>query len=270
MTTSSQLRHGLFLPPFDELADPRVLADTARLVEDRGWDGLFLWDHVMRPEVRPVADPWIALAAIATVTERIRIGPMITPVVRRRPQVLARQTVSLDVLSRGRLVLGMGLGVDSGRELSAFGEVVDVRDRARILDEGAQLLCDLWSGEEVDHRGPHFRAESVTFLPRPVQRPRIPIWFAARSPAHAPLRRAARYDGLFPIEVGPDEIVDMLAFVAAERGGLDGFDVATTDAGGRDPAPFRAAGVTWWMTGIDPPATTEDVVAMAEAGPPRA
>jgi alkanesulfonate monooxygenase SsuD/methylene tetrahydromethanopterin reductase-like flavin-dependent oxidoreductase (luciferase family) len=266
---SSGLRHGLFLPPFDELADPRALAELARLAEDRGWDGIFLWDHVMRPEVRPVADPWIALAAIATVTDRIRLGPMITPIVRRRPQILARQTVSLDVLSGGRLVLGLGLGVDSGRELSAFGEVLDDRERGRILDEGARLLCDLWSGVEVDHDGPHFRADGVTFLPPPVQRPRIPMWFAARSMARAPLRRAARYDGLFPIEVGPEQIAEMLAFVRLERGGLDGFDVATVGAPGTDPSPFAAVGVTWWMTSFWPPTTVDDVARVAEAGPPR-
>jgi alkanesulfonate monooxygenase SsuD/methylene tetrahydromethanopterin reductase-like flavin-dependent oxidoreductase (luciferase family) len=262
------MRHAMFLPPFDELADPRALADIARLVEDRGWDGLFLWDHVMRAEPRPVADPWIALAAIATVTERIRLGPMVTPIVRRRPQKLAREAVTLDVLSRGRLVLGLGLGVDTGRELSGFGEVVDPVERGRVLDEGVDLLCRLWSGEEVVHDGPHFVADHVTFLPTPVQQPRIPLWFATRSMARAPLRRAARHDGIFPIEVAPDQIAEMCAFVASERGGLDGFDVATTNAGGDDPARFAAAGVTWWMWGFEPSATVDEVAAVVEAGPP--
>ena len=104
-------RFGLFVPPFGELADPRVLADVAAHADAAGWDGFFIWDHLQyRAPVRAVADPWIALAAIAERTERVRIGALVTPLARRRPQVVARQAATLDVLSGGRMVLGAALG----------------------------------------------------------------------------------------------------------------------------------------------------------------
>ena len=263
------MRHGLFLPPFDDLADPAELVELAVGIEAHGWDGLFLWDHVNRPDPpRPVGDAWILLAAVAQATSRIRLGPMITPLARRRPQRLARETVTLDHLSGGRLVLGVGLGVDTGRELSAFGEIVDPAARGRLLTEGLDLLCDLWSGEPVDHDGEFFTARGVQFLPTPVQRPRIPIWLAARTLNDAPLRRAARFDGLFPIELTPDQIADVLGRIASLRGGLDGFEVASGGDPGDDPSPYAAAGVTWWMTGFDPGATVAEVGRVVEAGPP--
>jgi alkanesulfonate monooxygenase SsuD/methylene tetrahydromethanopterin reductase-like flavin-dependent oxidoreductase (luciferase family) len=274
------VRHALFVAPFGELADPAVVLDLAATAEARGWDGLFLWDHVLRPATDPqdIADPWILLAAVATVTTTLRIGPMVTPVVRRRPQKLAREAVTLDHLSRGRLTLGLGLGVDSGRELSAFGETVDARERGDVLDEGAELLCALWSGERVDHHGARFTADDVAFLPRPVQRPRIPLWFAARGDARRPLRRAARYDGLFPIEMDRDTLARALDLVAVERGGLDGFDVAVRVRPGSGPADARTEagvplaelaglGATWAFHAFGASERAGDVLEYATAGP---
>jgi alkanesulfonate monooxygenase SsuD/methylene tetrahydromethanopterin reductase-like flavin-dependent oxidoreductase (luciferase family) len=152
-------RRGLFIAPFDELVDPRLLAELAARAEERGWEGLFLWDHVRyRPPVSAVADPWVALSAIASATTRLRLGPMVTPLSRRRVHKLARETVTLDHLSRGRLVMGVGLGSDRSNELGPFGEVVDARERARMLDHGLDKLSEYWAGE---------------FQPLPVQRPRI-------------------------------------------------------------------------------------------------
>src|SRR3954447_17090939 len=153
------MRRALFIPPFDDLADVRLLAELAAEAERAGWDGLFLWDHVLRPDPpRRVADPWIALPAVAAATDRIRLGPMITPIVRRRPQKLAREVATLDHLSGGRVTLGLGLGVDTGRELSAFGEITDTVERGDVLDEGLALLRSLLSGEPVDHHGRYFTA----------------------------------------------------------------------------------------------------------------
>ena len=274
------VRHALFVAPFGELADPAVVLDLAVTAEARGWDGLFLWDHVLRPVTDPqdIADPWILLAAVATVTTTIRIGPMVTPVVRRRPQKLAREAVTLDHLSGGRLTLGLGLGVDSGRELSAFGETVDARERGDVLDEGTELLCALWSGERVVHHGTRFTADDVAFLPRPVQRPRIPLWFAARGDARRPVRRAARYDGLFPIEMDRHALARALDLVAAERGDLDGFDVAARVVPGPGPADARteagvplaelaALGVTWAFHAFGASERAADVLEYAAAGP---
>src|SRR5918996_3575707 len=178
------MRRGVFLPIFDELADPATLAVRA---EARGWDGVFLWDHVLyRPPVAAVTDPWIALAAIAAATDRIEIGPMVTPLARRRPWIVARQAVALDHLSGGRFVLGLGLGLDtSGGELSRFGEEIDDRRRAVMLDEGLDVLTGLLSGEPVDHDGDAYRIDGARFLPTPVRPGGMPIWLAARWPRGA-------------------------------------------------------------------------------------
>ncbi|XKK38623.1 LLM class flavin-dependent oxidoreductase [Nocardiopsis sp. ARC36] len=242
------MRRALYLPPFGELAHPGVLADLAVLAEEAGLDGVFLWDHVVRPlnPGLPVCDPWIALAAMASRTGRITLGTRVTPLSRRRPQVVARQSVALDQLSGGRFVLGVGLGGDNGGELGRLGEVTAARDRAKMLDEGLDLLRRLWSGEEVHHEGPHYRVDGLRFLPPPVRRTGIPVWVAARSAKEAPLRRAARFDGLCP-EVPPEELREMLAVVAEHRGGLEGFEVAAGGPPGEDPEPYREAGATWWL-----------------------
>ncbi len=174
-------RRGIFVAPFDELADPRLLARLAAEAEERGFDGFFLWDHVnYRPPTSALADPWVALAAVADATERVLIGPLVTPLSRRRVHKLARETVTLDLLSGGRTVFGVGLGSDNNGELEPFGEVVDPRERARLLDDGLDRLVEFWGGE---------------FEPRPLQRPRIPVWVAARWPntqADAPRRALGR------------------------------------------------------------------------------
>ena len=263
------VRHAVFLPPFDEFADPRLVAETAVAAERNGWDGLFLWDHVLRPDPpRPVGDPWVALGAAAMVTDRIRLGPMVTPLVRRRPATLARECVSLDVLSRGRLTFGAGLGVDTGRELSAFGEVLDASDRGRVLDEGLDLLCALWTGEQVHHRGDAFLADGVTFLPVPVQRPRIPIWLAARTTNRAPLRRAARYEGVFVIEQTPDSLSGLLDVIVEHRGSLDGFEVAVPVRSAAELEPWESVGATWAMWVVEPGESPERVRALVSARPP--
>lgn len=265
-------RFGLFVPPFGELADPRVLADVAAHADAAGWDGFFIWDHLQyRAPVRAVADPWIALAAIAERTERVRIGALVTPLARRRPQMVARQATTLDVLSGGRMVLGAALGRDqSGSELSAFGEELDDRERAAMLDESLALIDRLWTGEPVDHSGPHYTARDVVFEPRPLQSPRIPIWIGGRWPRRAPVRRAARWDGYFPIDLaGPDQLAECAEQIRELRGDLDDFDLIVEGAPDGDPAPWSAAGATWWLSsfGIDR-ATATNVRAVAALGPP--
>ena len=148
------MRSGLFVPIFDQLADPALVARLSAEAEDAGWNGFFVWDHVRwREPILEVADAWITLAAIAAATRAIRLGPMVTPLARRRPVKVARETVTLDQLSGGRLTLGVGLGSDrSGNELSITGEELDDRRRARMLDEALEILTAAWSGEPVHHR----------------------------------------------------------------------------------------------------------------------
>ena len=224
----------LYLAPFDELSDPTVLVELAVDAEEHGWDGVFLWDHIVyRDPVSAVADPWVALSAIAARTRRLRLGPLVTPLSRRRVQKLARETVTLDHLSGGRLIFGVGLG--SPYELEPFGEVVDGRERARRLDDRLERLSEFWSGE---------------FAPRPLQRPRVPVWVAAVWPHRRPVRRAVRWDGLFPIDLpDPTALAELAGEIERDRdGGLSGFDLVVELSAGDDPAPWHDAGATWVLT----------------------
>jgi alkanesulfonate monooxygenase SsuD/methylene tetrahydromethanopterin reductase-like flavin-dependent oxidoreductase (luciferase family) len=251
-------RQGIFVAPFEELAEPRLVADLAARAEARGWDGFFLWDHVAYSEpVRAVADPWVTLAAVAMATEAVVIGPLVTPLPRRRPHQLARETATLDRLSHGRLVLGVGIGSDSTGEFAPgrFGEEGDARARAVLLDDGLERLRAYWEGE---------------FEPRPVQRPRIPVWVAARWPHRRPLARAARWDGLFPIDLpGPEALAELVEEVNAlrEPGSAERFDVVVTNPAGTDPAPWIDAGATWCLTGFGPQPTAAEVREAIDAGP---
>jgi alkanesulfonate monooxygenase SsuD/methylene tetrahydromethanopterin reductase-like flavin-dependent oxidoreductase (luciferase family) len=237
------VKRGIYLAPFDELVDPRTLAELASSAEQRGWNGFFLWDHVAyRAPVRAVADPWLALAAIACATEQLRLGTMVTPLSRRRVHKLARETVTLDHLSRGRLTLGVGLGVERNDELEPFGEVVDARERARLLDRGLLRLNAFWAGE---------------FQPRPRQQPRIPVWVAAR------------WDGLFPTDLpGPDALAELANEVRALRAGRDEpFELVVEVAPGAATDPWEAAGATWILTGFGSQPRRDEVSEAIEAGP---
>ncbi|TCO43632.1 luciferase-like monooxygenase [Kribbella antiqua] len=266
------MRFGVWVPLFGELADPRVVARLAASAEEAGWDGMFVWDQLWwRPPVSEVGDPWITLAAIAVATERLRIGPMVTPVARRRPTKLLRETTTLDVLSNGRLTLGVGLGGDQfAGEFSRSGDEVNDRVRAEKLDECLEILTAGWSGETVTHRGKHYLVDSVRFEPRPVHG-RIPIWVAGFPGKLKPVRRAARYDGFFPVNLtSPDQLATAVAAVEAERGSLDGFDIAIELSPSTDVRPYATAGATWCLTDVDPSTLRlDDVRAIVEAGPPR-
>lgn len=264
----ARARRGLFLPPFDGLADPRLVADLAVVAEQAGWDGVFVWDHVRySPPVAAIADPWICCAAIAVRTERIRFGPMVTPLPRRRPHVVARQAASLDLLSGGRLVLGFGSGDDWIGELSRFGDEPDARTRGDMLDEGLDVLTGLLSGQLVEHLGRHYRAQDVRFLPAP-ERP-IPIWIAGRFGNRKPLRRAAAYDGAFVIGYpGPEGLQQVREAVAAERADPAGFDLVVDIEADMDPTPWAEAGATWVLTRFGPYELDPAAVrATVEAGP---
>jgi alkanesulfonate monooxygenase SsuD/methylene tetrahydromethanopterin reductase-like flavin-dependent oxidoreductase (luciferase family) len=263
-----RMRSGLFLPPFDELADPAIVVRLAAEAEEAGWDGVFLWDHIRwREPVEKVADPWITLTAVATATERIRLGPMVTPLARRRPAKVARETATLDHLSRGRLTLGVGLGSDRfGSEYSITGEELDDRRRAQMLDESLEILTTAWSGEPVHHRGEHYTVDGMRFLPRPVQRPGVPIWVAGYTGRPKPLRRAARYQGFFPVNLQhPDQLVEIVADLAllrseARKPATEPYDIVAEFPPGSDPAPYAAAGATWGLVGFPADGPSLDAV----------
>ena len=294
------MRFGLTVPNFGDYFDPRVLAALARDAEHAGWDGFFVWDHaVIWPT--PIVDPWVALSAIAIATERIRIGPLVTPLPRRRPVKLAREVISLDHLSDGRVILGVGIGAGPW-EWDYLGEETDVRTRGAMLDEGLELLAKLWSGEPVRHDGRFysFRGDGgpdnpepmpTPFLPTPVQRPRVPIWVAGTWPRKPPFRRAARWDGVAPIARGdgivnyltPDEVRDVVAYIGERRSGEEPFDVVVCGHTGADGETtivreHADAGATWWIEDISPwafgwqwdgPWPIDAMNDRVRAGPPR-
>jgi alkanesulfonate monooxygenase SsuD/methylene tetrahydromethanopterin reductase-like flavin-dependent oxidoreductase (luciferase family) len=256
------LRRAVGLPTVGEFGDPRILVDLAVAAEDAGWDGVYLWDHVLYHDPTwPVANATVALAAIAARTGRVRLGGLMTALPRRRVQVVARETVGLDLLSGGRLVVGAALG-SMDAEYAAFGEDPDLRVRAARLDESLDLLVRLWSAEPVRHRGRHLVADGVTLRPGPVQRPRIPVWCAGRWPNRAGFRRAARWNGVLPTfdgygrERGLPPLPDfaaVVAFLRAERGSLDGFDIALegrSTPGDPTPERYTELGLTWWIEAL--------------------
>jgi alkanesulfonate monooxygenase SsuD/methylene tetrahydromethanopterin reductase-like flavin-dependent oxidoreductase (luciferase family) len=262
------MRSGLFLPIFDELADPAVVAQLSAEAEEAGWHGVFVWDHVNFRDVDEVADAWITLAAIAAATNRIRLGPMVTPLARRRPVKVARETATLDRLSGGRLTLGVGLGSDGyAQELSKTGEELNDRRRASMLDESLEILTAAWSGEPVNHRGEHYVVDGMRFLPRPVQRPGVPVWVAGYPGKPKPLRRAVRQAGFFPVNLQhPDQLAEIVVELSGLRkdAGLEfgdgAYDVVVSLEPGVDPEPYAGVGATWWLVEFPSDAISIDLV----------
>ena len=267
------MRSALSIPNFGDYGDPALLVELAREAEQAGWDGFFLWDHVRLFDdfSVPVVDPWVAFGAIAAATDNIKLGPMVTPVSRRRPYKLARETVTLDHLSGGRLIFGVGLGEPPLADFQHLGEPSDNRARADLLDEGLEVITQMWSGDRLDHHGAAFIAEGQGVQPPPVQQPRIPIWVAGAWPNRRPLRRAARWDGVVPLVVGGDlgfhepdvdEFTQIVAYVNTQRTAPGNFDYVATGSrlmyGEADLDGLAAVGATWWMESIGYPGPTFD------------
>lgn len=268
------MRHAIYVPPFGGCGDVDALVALAREAESAGWDGFFVWDHILFEDDVPFADPWIALTAIACATSRITLGPLVTPLPRRRPWKVAREAVTLDHLSKGRLVLGVGLGIDHWREYRAFyEEATDDRQRAGLVDDGIEIITRLWSGDEVSYAGERYSMRDVRFLPVPYQQPRIPIWSAALLPMRGgPTRRAARCDGIMPFRPGGvpslDDVRSVRDAVARVRTAGTPFDICI--GGRRDhAAALEEAGATWMITSFGPENTPADVRAQIDLGPPR-
>lgn len=273
------MRNGISVPNIGELTR---LIELGVEADRSGWDGFFLWDHMRFSRDFPVTvfDPWVALGAIAARTERVRLGTLVTPVPRRRPWKLARETVTLDHLSGGRAILGVGLGYPPDADFELLGEDPDEHVRAAKLDEGLEVLTRLWSGEPFDFEGEHFHVRETRFVPTPLQQPRIPIWVAGMWPNRAPFRRAARYDGVVPIKVdergmpaslGPDELAEVVAYVRGHRAFDEPFDVV--HGGLPDPdviGASREAGATWYLadSGVEGPGWEDPTLELIRSGPP--
>ncbi len=262
-----------------DYADPRPVVKLAQAAEAAGWEGLFIWDHLGFVWGAPSGDPWVILAAVAQATTRLRLGATVTPLPRRRPQVLANTLATLDVLSEGRMIFAAGLG-GVPEEFMAFGEDADPGVRAQKLDEGLDVLNRLWAGEVVIHQGAHYTVNGVHLAPRPVQRPRLPVWIGGDSPPA--LRRAAHWDGWTTggadqagkLVKTPQQVADAVAYIHRHRVRDAHFDVAmtgvSTPADGPLTREYAEAGVTWWLESLHGfRGPFETLLARVEAGPPR-
>ena len=226
------MRYGAVIP----YADEREFTELATVAEAAGWDMVFSWEAVWGQ------DAWATLAAASMVTERVRLGTLLTPAARYRPWDLASRVASVDRLSGGRVTLGVGLGALHGNWL-AFEPDEGRAVRAAKLDEVLAVYAGLMGGQPFEFTGEHFSARPVPELipPMPVQRPHPPVWcVGALVPGRArqrSLERAARWQGVFPAAAGGTledpgshltteslrEIVDRIGSLRADAGlGMDG------------------------------------------------
>lgn len=257
--------------------DPREAAELAAAAEANGWDGVFTWDGI---SVGPMDtfDPWIVMAAMAMRTERVRLGAIVTPPARRRPWKLARETMTLDRLSNGRLVLPVGLGAPDDAGFGNVGEPADARTRAERLDEALEILEGLWSGKKFAYDGRHYRFGAMTFRPTPVQRPRIPIWVVGKWPVERSMRRALRWDGVYAQSQDPSGVAAIAGWVRRERPPgsrsspfdiiVEGTTPPDADAAAVVVRPYADAGATWWVESDWEGGTVDALRARISAGPP--
>jgi alkanesulfonate monooxygenase SsuD/methylene tetrahydromethanopterin reductase-like flavin-dependent oxidoreductase (luciferase family) len=274
------LKYGLVLP----LGDPRAAANLAYEAEQAGWDGFFVGEAIWH------VDAWVALAAAAMRTERIRLGTMLSPMPVLKPWKLAAESASLDNLSNGRVILSLGTGaVWMGWQ--AFPEyATDIRTRAEQLDEAIEILSMLYRGKPFDYHGKHYQlqltaVEQQHYPPPPVQQPRIPIWVVGVWPKMQSMRRVLNCDGLIPAvmnanreftDIRPEDVAAMKAYVDANRTLATPFDIVVEgQVSGLARAQiseklgaWRAAGATWWLEslwGVD----RDQLVARVRNGPPQ-
>lgn len=279
------MNFGLSLPNRGPFGDIHLILDLAILAEEAGWDGFFIWDHIASG-VSPHIDPWITMAAVACHTKKMILGIHVTPISRRRPWKVAREIVTLDHLSSGRMVLGAGLGDFREKEFEAFGEIADPRTKAEMLDEGLEIIAGLQSGEHFSYSGKHYSIDQTIFNPTPLQKPHIPVWIAGQWPNKPPFRRAARWDGVVPIAKGrkledfltPGEMQAMMEYIGKYRLEDSHFDVCLCGVTeGKNLSKdrsivesYKEIGVTWWIdflyTGRGSVKENQERV---QSGPPR-
>ena len=253
------MKYGIYISNYALNGDPRLFVQLAKAAEESNWDGFFMWDHIY-PDggaTKKVADPWITLSGIAASTNRIRIGTTVTPLPRRKPQKVAREVTSLDILSEGRFTLGVGLGHPPKEEFELFGEDPRLSARSGRLEESLEILQGLWSGNPFSFKGKYYNIQEVTFKPRPVQKPRVPIWCAGWWPRKGPFLRAAKFDGIFPLgehrRLTPSDYRDIIQFVNTHRSSKKPLDVVMMGKSKGEPKSdswinsYREEGVNWYV-----------------------
>jgi alkanesulfonate monooxygenase SsuD/methylene tetrahydromethanopterin reductase-like flavin-dependent oxidoreductase (luciferase family) len=267
------VKYGLYLPPFGPLGDPAALVDVARRAEAAGWDGVFLWEHVLADGAVEISDPWVTLGAMAAATSRITLGTLVSPLPRRRPWVLARQAGTLSRLSGGRCVLGVGLGADEYGEFSRLGEPTGLRERARLADEALAVITAMWAGKP--YVGGGIDVPAVAAEPH-----RIPVWVAGTLPALRSAHRAVRHDGLVLLGHDGNATPENVALArerlsCTELAEHQPFDIVMTGntsaawpaAPAVDLDGLVAAGMTWWMESLIHYDPLELSLRVVDAGP---
>jgi len=270
------MKFGFVLPH----GDAQTAANFARETEAAGWDGFFVWEPVWG------VDAWVSLTAAAMQTQRIRLGTMLSPLSRMRPWKLASETATLDQLSKGRVILSVGLGaLDTGFE--AFGEVTDRKTRAELVDEGLEIVTGLWGGQPYHFDGKHYHVKETSFSTPspPIQKPRIPIWVVGAWPHPKSMRRVVKYDGLLPArlnekgtfeKVTPVDLRAMAAWIEARRQPSTPFDIVVEGETHGDEREKNAAlmqewteaGATWWIEAMWTSPDLDRVLKRIQQGPP--
>ncbi|HUP27001.1 MAG TPA: LLM class flavin-dependent oxidoreductase [Chloroflexia bacterium] len=281
------MQYGFVIPG----GDIHSIAELAQEAEEAGWDGVFIPDCILIEAHADPAfigfDPWVVLAAMAMRTERVKLGTMLTAISRRRPWKLARETTTLDQLSNGRVILSVGLGALDDAGFGKVGEATDRKTRAELMDEGLDILAGLWSGKPFSYDGKHYKIEEMTFVPTPVQHPRIPVWVVGAWPVERSMRRVLKWDGLLPTKrqengqfggVTPEDIRVMKQYIEETRSDATPFDIiweGETPGDNADQAaalvgPFAEAGATWWLESMwNSPDGLRSVRQRIEQGPPK-
>ncbi len=287
------MRYGIV----DPASDPLTIAELAVEAEQAGWDGVFLADALaIEPPGFPAFpwfDTWVALAACAMRTRRIRLGSMLTAVPRHKPWELARQAGTLDHLSGGRAILAAGIGAaehDGG--FYKVGEPMDIQTRAERLDEALEIIAGLWTGHPVEFHGKHFQVDKMTMLPAAVQQPRIPIWVVGVWPKMKSMRRALRYDGVIPQRYKgtpasppwtPEEVATLDKWMKEQDAEKKNFDICVGGSTAtkekrkavKKAEAYSQAGATWWLESFygmpnkSPVEYAELVRARIRQGPPK-
>ncbi|MDH5403553.1 MAG: LLM class flavin-dependent oxidoreductase [Candidatus Heimdallarchaeota archaeon] len=256
------MKFGIFIPTMGKYADPIQVVEFAKLAENSGWDGVFVPDHIMHGGSNPWLDANIMMAAIASNTKTIMIGSCITPVARRQPWQLAKELATLDVLSGGRIILGVGIGAPPS-DFTSFG--MEYKNMGEKLDEALEIVDLCWKGEIFDYDGNHYQLKDVRLLPVPIQQPRIPILIGGRWPGNKPFIRGAKWDGMMPISkqwpeaLTIEELRELTSFVNHERikhsdkkGELI-IQLETSEMDNKNLlSSFNEIGVTWVLFSISP------------------
>ena len=276
------VKFGIYVPNFGpNFGYADKLANLTLLAEENNWDGFFIWDHILIKRINgpDICNPWVALGLMGYQTEQITIGTTITPLPRRNPWELARETVTVDHISNGRLILGVGLGEPPEVEYGSFGEPFDVKTRREKLDESLQILQGLWSGEPFSFQGKHYNLEEMTYLPTPVNNS-IPIWVAGQYPLKGPIKRASKHNGMIPLplhltgDLTLHDFKDLHDRITSLRGdsSFDLVNISNVPKGSDtmdELQPYVDAGVTWFLQYLGPNMKLKDVEKRIKQGPPQ-